>query len=445
MKSRGKHYKPDYQGAQWVDVNLPQQGENWLLGKHRSTGKDHDDDSSIREELHALYQAHPWRWPKRPVLFFSDLHADADALLASLVASGGIKKTGAQDKDFKLTAFGRKARFVIGGDCFDKGPSNLRLLRCLYLLKKRGARLHILAGNHDIRVKLGLQSVNRTQDPVSEHLFVRMGAKVIPLLKEIQENYLTGNNSLRDIPDTDECRRRLYPSASWFEDFPQQAKWLMPEKAIAKELKRLTEKTRDFEQDCVKAGLSLRMVYAAALTWQELFLQPKGEFYWYFKDMRLLLKKGSFLFVHAGIDDRVARLINKNGAKYINKQFREHVQEGMSEFYYGPFANSVRTKYREVDMPLTRHGVRTLKNTGIQVIVHGHKNLHHGQRIMLRKGFINFECDASVDRNTRKKEGLLRYGAAVTIFHPQQQALGISTDYPYIKVFNPAALSEQVE
>ncbi len=77
-------------------------------------------------------------------------------------------------------------------------------------------------------------------------------------------------------------------------------------------------------------------------------------------------------------------------------------------------------------------------NSGINAIVHGHRNLYYGQRIMLRKGIINFECDTSLDINTRKKEGVVRgLGASVTIIHPEKLILGISSDYPYIKVFEP--------
>ena len=156
--------------------------------------------------------------------------------------------------------------------------------------------------------------------------------------------------------------------------------------------------------------------------------------------MRLALHKGSFLFVHAGLDDRIARVIRKKGIKHLNRQFREHVQEELFEFYYSPLANTIRTKYRDIDMPLTRYGVKMLNERGIHAIVHGHKNMRYGQRIMLRKGLINFECDASIDIHTRKKEGFHNYGAAVTIFHPAGQVHGISTDYPFIKVFDSGRL-----
>ena len=93
-------------------------------------------------------------------------------------------------------------------------------------------------------------------------------------------------------------------------------------------------------------------------------------------------------------------------------------------------------------MPLTRQGVKMLKkHSGVHSIVHGHRNLLHGQQIMLRQGIVNFECDTTLDRNTRKKAGLKGPGGAVTIFRPEGLVMGISTDYPYIKVFDPASIS----
>ncbi|MCU7853858.1 MAG: metallophosphoesterase [Candidatus Thiodiazotropha sp. (ex Monitilora ramsayi)] len=432
---------PVYRGQAWIDAELPEESELWLLGKQQSVAKERGQRSSTVRLLSEVLQKDSWRWPKRRLFFFSDLHADADAFIASLVASGGVKKTGESDRDLKLTSVGRKANFVIGGDCFDKGPSNLRLLRVIRRLIKQGARVRILAGNHDIRIKLGIAAVGMEPDPRHDHFFIRMGSKAIPMLREIADEYLQGKSALKGIPPTRTCRRRLYPPKRWFDEFPKLASWIMPDKRAAKEVKRLREKIEAFETDCEAAGLSLRQVYAAALKWQSLFLTKKGEFNWFFERMRLAYRRGSFLFVHAGIDDRTAKLINRNGVKYLNRQFIEHVAEDeFFEFYYGPLANSIRTKYRDVDMPLTRKGVELMHDAGIHVIVHGHDNRHHGQRIMLRKGMVNFECDATIDRHTRKKEGLAGEGAAVTIFHPDRLVMGVSTDYPRIKVFDPASI-----
>ena len=62
-----------------------------------------------------------------------------------------------------------------------------------------------------------------------------------------------------------------------------------------------------------------------------------------------------------------------------------------------------------------------------------------GQRMVFREGMMNFECDCSVDCNTRENEGLTGFGGAATIFEPEGAIVAISADYPYAKVFDAAA------
>ena len=428
---------PRYRGEKWTGTCLPRDSQRWLTGKHHSISKDNYHSAAYHKELCKVIGKEPWKWPKRHIYFISDMHGDADAFIASLVATGGIKKTGPRDKDIKLTREGRSARFLIGGDCFDKGPSTLRLLRVIKILIDKDADVIILAGNHDVRMMLGIRSISMEADPRTDHFFIRMGRKMVPFLKEISEQYLKGSNALKGVPNTRECRRLLYPPKRWFQDFPEQAVWTMPESTINKEVKKLRDKIRQFDEDSQKSGMSLRMVYAAAMKWQKLFLHPKGEFAWFYKHMSLCYQSGSFLFLHAGIDDRIATILSNRNWKHLNKKFRELMFDDPFDFYYGPFANIMRTKYRNVDMPLTRRGVKKIRTIGIHVLVHGHRNLYHGQRLMLRKGLLNIECDTTLDRNSRKKEGLSGHGAAATIIHPKGRILGISTDYPYIKVFDP--------
>ena len=210
---------PRYQGTEWLKVKLPRQTAPWLDGKHQSLHKRRSSHAVATAELNAMLERNRWKWPRHPIYFFADPHADTDAMLASLVASGGIRKTGPDDRDFELTGSGKRARFIIGGDCFDKGPSSLRLLRALRSLAERGASLRILAGNHDVRVMLGMRNVGVKRKLENEHFFIRMGPKAVPLLKEIQTHYLQGRKALRHIPGKRTCRQRLYPSERWFNDF----------------------------------------------------------------------------------------------------------------------------------------------------------------------------------------------------------------------------------
>lgn len=441
--NKNKAELPNYRGKRWIRDGLPTATEQWQLGKRQSVDKDRSNHHAIAEVLERAVSHSPWKWPKRPIYFLADPHADAEAFTASLVASGGVRKTGAGIPDIKLTGAGREAIFIIGGDCLDKGPSNLELLRSVRNLIDTGARVKLLAGNHDVRLLMGIRAMGLERDLRTEHLFVRMGPKVVPLLKEIHGQYLGGKNALRGIPGKRECRRKLYPSAHWFDEFPTEAAWLMPEQTIERELIRMRKKVDGFEDACSDAGLSLREIYATACKCRELFLEPGGEFAWFFRDMQLLYREGSFLFIHAGLDDRITSLIEEQSIGYLNRLFRKQIKHDLFEFYYGPLANTMRTKYREVDMPLSHHGVERAYRQGVHAIVHGHRNRTNGQRIMLRQGMIHIESDITMDRNSREKEGLDSYGAGVTIVRPEGRVIGISTDYPYAKVFEPETYIQQ--
>lgn len=428
---------PDYRGARWIRGRLPVEGRHWYPGKRGAVARNEPHPDHLAANVAEADRQHPWRWPKQPIFFIADPHADAEAFVASLLVSGGVKRYGPRLNDFDLTPAGKRALFIIGGDCLDKGPSNLALLRSIRQLMDTGARVKLLAGNHDVRLLMGIRAMRLERDTLTEHLFVRMGDKVVPLLQEIHTQYLAGKPLGKKIPDEDECRRRLFPRADWFERFPAAAAERLSEFAIRRELARMRRKVNTFEAACHKAGLGLREVYATALKCRQLLLKPKGEFGWFFRQMQLAYRDGSFLFLHAGLDDRVARVIDRKGVHQLNKRYRKQVKNDLFGFYYGPLANILRTKYRAHDLSLSAKGVRRIQRQGLHAVVHGHRNRLHGQQIMLRQGMIHIESDITLDRNSRRKEGLRGYGAGVTIIRPEGQVIGISTDHPFAKVFEP--------
>ena len=440
MKSKTVKHFPEYAGQKWISSELPNASQNWLDGKKYSIRKRSKGSASTRESVKNFSSDTAWSWPKREIIFISDLHADADAFFNSLVASGGVRKTGPKDHQFKLTEKGKNSLFIFGGDFFDKGPSNLRLLDCLHLLIKKRARVRLLAGNHDIRVLFGMRSVGNTDDPRNGHFFIRMGAKAVPFLKEICEKYPAAVKRRVKTITEKESAKNLYPQKIWWQQFPDLANWVMPKATIERELGKIEKKTARFEQVLESYQLTLKQAYAAALIWQDLFLEAQGKYHWFFKRLRLASRKGSFLFVHAGLDDRTCTMLNEYGTSYLNRTFRTLLTGSPFEFYYGPIANTIRTKYRIVDMPLTLAGAKQVHQAGIHAIVHGHRNLHHGQRIALRKNILHFECDLTLDQCSRKKEGLSGVGGGATLIRPDGYILGVSSDYPKVKVFNPDSL-----
>ncbi|MFC1774326.1 metallophosphoesterase [Pseudomonadota bacterium] len=442
MKNRINKLVPHYKGQKWIQPELPVRVQSWVEGKGKSLRQRSSGHKIARARLYNMVSEHQWRWPKHPVYFITDIHADADALIASLVASGCVRKTGASDRDFRLTKAAHHGRFVIGGDCFDKGPSNLRLLRTLNRLHKRGANFRLLAGNHDIRVMLGMRSVGQYRNQSNEHFFLRMGPKAVPLLREISEQRLD-KAALKRLPSNKQVRKLLYPSEQWVERFPDLARDFLSSGTIKLEMERIKKKVERFEHQCELSGLSMREVYAATLQWQKMFLKPGGEFYWFYNRMRLFYRQGSFLFIHAGLDDEVAKMIKHKGVKHVNKRFRKQLKGNDLSFYHGPIANSIRTKYRAADHQLTHKGARFAHESGIHAIIHGHRNVYHGQRIVLRKDLVNFQCDTTMDSGSRVREGLKGAGAGVTIIRPEKLVLGISSDHEYIKVFEPSSLCTQ--
>jgi len=430
---RQSPFVPDYQGVEFCEMPLPTTTEPWpkFAGRRlRDLANDHYD--AAREQLRARIGTKPFVWPNRRMYFFSDIHADADAWRRSLIASGGVRWLGPGDGDYALTADGEDALFVIAGDCFDKGPSNLRLLRAIKILIDKGADVEILAGNHDLRTLVGLAYLGR-KEPRFAHLFVRMGKKTMPLFEEIRAQYLEPD----DISDLSEheLHELLFPDEAWFEQFPTVAKGLVPDKKIAKELKRIREKMVELPRKCEQLGLSLAHIHRAATKAVELFLEPGGEFHWFFERMDVARRWGSFLLAHAGVDDVMAELLSRDNVSGANVCFHRLLADDPFELYHGPVGNMFRTKYRDFDHPFTDTGVEHMYEAGLYGIVHGHQNILRGQRVLMREGLLNFECDASVDCNTRKIEGLRGPGGAVVVFRPDGVALGISADHPHVKVF----------
>src|SRR5690242_3590218 len=233
---------------------LPTTFQQWPLPSSvLRIGRGLDAEEVSLEQVRRYASDKAWVWPSRLILFFCDIHADTDAFLLSLEASGGVERTGAGDKDFQLTERGRQACFIIGGDCFDKGPENLRLLRCLRHLLDLGADVTILAGNHDLRTYLGLAYAGRRETKL-QHLFVRMGKKTMPLFLEIRNAAREAGEADGGLLTDDEVKRRLFPSDDWYAAFEVAARGSIPPKKLEKEVRRIREKSEELGGTCQKLG-----------------------------------------------------------------------------------------------------------------------------------------------------------------------------------------------
>lgn len=379
-----------------------------------------------------------WQFPGQDTYFFCDLHADANAFLRSLKTSLLITEESRLTAP-ELTTQGSHAQIVIGGDCFDKGPSNLELFRLLHDLRDQGAKLILLAGNHDIRVYAGLLALDFKDESHQSHFFTRMGRKTAALFAEIFEQYC------RDEPSPplseEEIRQQLFPSSDWFETFPESARRFMPESKVNKEVRQIRFKQQDFLLACEHYGLNLKQLYQAVQKARDLFVEPGGEFSWFFKELKLLHRAGSYLFCHAGIDDQMAIHMTRTPVEEINEQFQSKLRTGqLFEIYYSEFGNVFRTKYRQADWPFTQTGTHYLKTMGIYALVNGHRSHQNGQQLYTRNGLLNFECDTQLNANCRKKNNIATPGFACTVFYANGLVSATSSECPKPKMFHPVHL-----
>lgn len=426
-----------------ADLGIPESCIPWPVDANQGRVVADRLAPDLANSLSKVNARGPWDWPDKPVVFISDLHADAESLLRSLVAARVILRTGQGLDDFELTTFGRSCQIVIGGDCLDKGPSNLDLLDCLSALRKAAPDTVLLAGNHDLRLYLGLQSLTVKRGSLNAHMFVRMGKKVLPLLREVFDRHVDWYRQDPGVPDEKTCLRLMIPGKKWTKNFPAMAARHLNEAAVRKEMRRLKKKTEKFADHAEQAGLSIRQLYAAALVCRDLFVDPSGRYAWFYENMKAVHQSGSLLFVHAGIDDSMAALLSVKGIAHVNRRFRKESRKDPFVFYSGTVANLMRTKYRDIDHPLTERGVEDLHLAGVKMLVHGHVNRHRGQELKTKHGLLHLEADITLDRHSRRSEGLHGIGTGATIIHPDGNIIGISCDYPHAKLFDPHQFLKQ--
>ncbi len=75
---------PQYKGPwpSWLYPELPREARDWTFGGDKSFGEENGDRKLLMGELDRLTKRKVGVWPKRPVRFFSELHADGKGFVA---------------------------------------------------------------------------------------------------------------------------------------------------------------------------------------------------------------------------------------------------------------------------------------------------------------------------------------------------------------------------
>lgn len=362
-----------------------------------------------------------------PLAFVTDIHGDAPALLRSLIA-GGLMQDNATLDQLNWTDAGLTRRLVLGGDCFDKGPSTLALLRLVKRIWQDKPNSIWLVGNHDLRFMLGMRSLQLDKTPLQSHFFSRMGKKAIGLLAEMHQDCPT--DFAIDHP-------AYWVDAYWPQAFRAQAQGLLGKRLAKKEIKQLHAKQADMQQACRKRFASAQ-AFDQACSWAvHEFLAPEGEFYGLVQSWQLHFNAGPFWFSHAGVNDLAIADWQANH-QALNQGYQQAWQAGdLFGLYYGPLGALMRTKYRKYDWPFSAQGAQRLKDAGILAIVNGHRDSGQGQQLYVRQGLWNFDCDTQMNSHCRAKDQLAPGGWGITLFEADGSVCALSSDHPGERWFYP--------
>jgi len=423
----------NYQGWEWVGGNLPCGAAQWA------------EEDGVEAPLREFLGGRPFVGPLRDHHVVQDIHGDAGALLRSLVASGAVAKIGPDDADLEITPEGRDAVFVIGGDMFGTGPSNLRVLGVLDTLIKIGGDVQILAGNQELRLLAGLRHLGDGR-ALNAHLFVRLGKMGVRLVQEVLASEAWRTAAAEGKTPHDEggdvaALERLLPPPSWYAEFPEAAAYVVPRRQIGKETLRIREKVAEFRCGLRDADISPSQALAAARFFRRQLLS--GPYRWFTQRLKLALRAGSYLFVHAGVGDGAAAILRCDGVDGLNRRFARALRRGDEvRMYHGPLGNCARTRYRLRDEQFTEQGIADLHAAGVYAVVHGHGEAGAGIQVDVRRNLVDIGCDLILNANARASEGVDGPGAGVLSIRGDGQVWGASVDFPAVKVLNVPSYCE---
>lgn len=429
------------------------------LGNDSSNGSGKVDSLQASTIIRSYADKFDWEFPRHKVLFFCDLHADAEAFRRSLLAAYAITEHSSALLDVSLTDLGKSADIVIAGDIFDKGPSNYDLLDLLTLLRDQGAKFKILAGNHDIRIWLTLKAIGEGDREQIDYLASSLERAFLIISESLQraevlkphlseagaDHKSTSQESPCKSNDEADVYEQLFFPSHCIQASPGANHQWGESKAEIKLTKQrnawLAERWQEIKRFYASKGIEPSQILEGLRLAKRMIVASDSRYAWLFAEMNLMTHYGSFLLAHGGVDDELCQMIYDQGIAVINAKFKDLMRQGKPrELISGPFGNCTLTKYRYHDEPLSAKGIRLLHELQICAIVHGHDNQVGQQNIVYRQEMLHFQCDASLNRCTRELQGLSPTGMAVIVFEPEGRLVALSNEWPAGKSFAPRDL-----
>ena len=325
--------------------------------------------------------------PRQRFCTITDTHGNPKAFIHSLEEAGLARIN--DDLSFQLTKEGLKTPIIISGDSIDRGPQSLRVLDIMMHLKRQGAHINALAGDHEIMALLALDSVSmETKEPHFLKLLNKLTPQVSPSSPTPIENLDKLLKEEARKKEHQDHQLALYDAGAFLQWYVRGGHALLEEIAHKYFGNRSNVKFNDILK---KAN--------------ELF-GINGVYGNFLREMPLFGQIDDILLIHAGLDDTWAQILETKGIEGANDYYHDIMNNGNYDFLVnGPLAEAVWKRGHEI----SPYAAKVLKGLGISTIVRGHDRMRDGIQKHYAVNGINI-----INNDT----GILHTGKGGTIIHP---------------------------
>lgn len=313
---------------------------------------------------------------EREVIAIPDIHGEANALLTSLKVAGYIELKDAKwDEGWHLTEAGQKAHIVFTGDLLDRGSENIGVLEIVKKLRAEGARIEILAGNHEMILLNTLQSSHQADwlhwigngggsvlKELGEHANISTNAvTILDILSYLPHMEKHKKNFAGMPPVTASCAELL----SWWEKNSSKITQTIND-PTDQSIRSTLEHTSITDTDIVAFGKLQERA-------KETFFVQYGEMV---KSLNLMTIVDDVLYVHASLNEYWIDLLEREGIDGVNREFHTAIKDPkkLREMAgsTGKYGDVMWDRNLQANLKKRPELVQRLKQLGIRMIVHGH-------------------------------------------------------------------------
>lgn len=300
-----------------------------------------------------------------PLVALGDLEANAATMTRALTKVGYLGTIGLPNGSKKIivTETGKKEKVVQTGDLFDRGVHPLKMLFRIQGMRHQGMNFVTVAGNHDLHNLHLFSCPSVINDDPKFYQFIERATSYI----EAFRNYQARNNQIEKLiaaNQSEEIQQHLLDAHAYLI-------WRFTDPCVSDNNGLFEELKKKYFPDSDKEP-SIRD-YLRKL--HNLFFGNEngtGQLQNYTENVVPFYKEGPILFLHAGLDDNWAEIIEQRGIDGAIEFFRENAGKGNLGEFYGPSSKYGQMFWLRGKDTLTPKAVKVLKKLGITTIIRGH-------------------------------------------------------------------------